>query len=37
MSLPIMSWYVMLFLSVVVIGTSAVLGVSYDCTLLPVH
>jgi hypothetical protein len=37
MSLPIISEYVMLFLSVVVIGTSAVLVVFYDCTQLPVR
>jgi hypothetical protein len=37
MSLPIMSWYVMLFPSVVVIGTNAELGVFYDCTLLAVR
>jgi hypothetical protein len=36
-SLPIISEYVMLFLSVVVIGTSAVLGVFYDCILLAVR
>jgi hypothetical protein len=37
-SLPIMSWYVIvLFLSVVVIGTSAALGVFYDCTQLAVR
>jgi hypothetical protein len=32
-SLPIISEYAMLFLSVVVIGTSAELGVFYDCKL----
>jgi hypothetical protein len=36
MSLPIMSWYVIV-VSFVVIGTSAVLGVFYDCTLLAVR
>jgi hypothetical protein len=35
-SLPIMSWYVIVVSFVVVIGTSAVLGVFYDCTLLAV-
>jgi hypothetical protein len=35
-SLPIMSWYVIVVSFVVVIGTSAVLAVSYDCIQRPV-
>jgi hypothetical protein len=34
-SLPIMSWYVIVVSFVVVIGTNAELGVFYDCTLEP--
>jgi hypothetical protein len=35
MSLPIMSWYVIVVSFVVVIGTSGALVVFYDCTQRP--
>jgi hypothetical protein len=37
MSLPMMSWYVIVVSFVVVICTSGALVVFYDCTQLPAH